>query len=193
MKVRRTFDPLGGRKVRRTLCCNARKSQSFLSVRHLNLKSLALLMGLAILVAVAGCGGGSDNSSTEGGKTTAPIGKSETTKSSPSQKQKAAKKGKEQKKQKPRIDRKQVEKEIRKLADSGQPIPADSPVTKKIIQSLTGNGGSDKKGKKGKNSVAQVIEEVVTPQGGGGGSSSGGGQGSAPSAGVEKILEQIQK
>lgn len=165
--------------------------RSFSSVRHPNLKSLALLMGLAILVALAGCGGGSDSSSTTGGETTAPVGKSEaTTKSSPSQKQKAAKKGKEQKKQKPKVDRKQVEKEIRELANSGKPIPADSPVAKKIIQSLTGNGGS---GKKGKNSITKTIEEVVSPPQGGGGGSSGGGQGNAPSAGVEKILEQIQK
>lgn len=161
------------------------------SVRHPILKSTALLMGLAILVALAGCGGSDSSSTTEG--TIAPVGKSETTTKSSPQKQKTAKKDQQaQKKQKPKIDRKQVEKEIRKLANSGQSIPADSPVAKKIIQSLTGNGGSGKKGKKGKNSVAEVIEEVVTPQGGGS-SPSGSGQGNAPSAGVEKILEQLQE
>ncbi|MGN6255084.1 MAG: hypothetical protein ACTHO8_08910 [Solirubrobacterales bacterium] len=165
-------------------------------MRHLNAKPIALLAALAILVAVAGCGGGSDESTTAGGEATAPVGQAgSTTKSSSVPTHKAAKKERQKQKQRQpaEVNQKQTEKKIRELANSGKPIPADSPVAKQIIQSLTGNGGSGKKGKHGNNSVAKAIEEVISPpQNGGGGSSSGDGQ-SSPSGGVEKILEQLQK
>lgn len=164
-----------------------------LSVRHLNLKSIAPLTGLAILAALAGCGGSGD-SSTAGVETTAPAGKAETTtKSSPAPQQKASKKNRQR--QKPaKSEQKQVEKEIRELANSGKPIPVDSPAVKKILQTLTDNGGSkQEKGKKGVEPIAEALEQVMSPPQNGGGGSGSGGQGSAPSAGVEKILEQIQK
>jgi hypothetical protein len=169
--------------------------QSFFSVRHPNPTSIAFLASLAILVGLAGCGGGSSDSSTAKTETPVPIGKGEATQNpSPASGQKAKKGQGAQTAHKPaQIDQKQVAKKIRELADSGQPIPADSPVAKKIIQSLTGNGGSAKQGKKGKSSVAKAIEEVLSPSPNGGGGSSSGGQGGAPSAGVEKILEQLQK
>jgi hypothetical protein len=162
-------------------------------VRHLNLKSIALPAAIAILVALAGCGG-SDQSTTTGAQTTDPIGKGGSTQKSAPTKHKAAEKDKgKQKKQTPaKTKQKQVEKKFRELAESGKPIPADSPVAKQIIESLTGNEGSGKKGKKGKNSVAKAIEQVVSPPKNGGGGSSPSGQ-DAPSAGVEEILEQIQK
>jgi hypothetical protein len=67
-------------------------------------------------------------------------------------------------------------------------------VAKKIIASLTGNGGSkNKKGNKGTASIVEKLEEVVSPSQSGGSDSGSAGQENAPSAGVEKILEQIQK
>lgn len=165
-------------------------------MRHLNPKSIVFFASIAVLVLLVGCGGGSDESTTAGGETTAPVGKAEaTTKSAPTPKHKTAKKDRQKQKQhKPaKLDQKRVEREIRELANSGKPVPADSPVVKQIIQSLAGNGGSGKKGKKGKDSVAKAIEQVISPPQNGGGGSSSGGQGSAPSAGVEKILEQLQE
>jgi hypothetical protein len=162
-------------------------------VRHPNLKSIALLTGLAILVALAGCGG-SDQSTTTGGEATAPVGKEESTPKPARAKPKADEKGNRgQQKQAPATAKqKQIEKKVRELAESGKPIPADSPVAKQIIESLTGNGGSGKKGKKGSNSVAKAIEQVISPPQNGGGGNSPSGQG-GPSAGLEEILEQIKK
>lgn len=168
-----------------------------ISVRHLNPKSIAVIASLAVLVAAfAGCGGGSGGSTTGGSEATAPVGQAESTaKSSPAPQRKTAKNDRhgQQQPEPAKADQKQVENKIRELANTGKPIPADSPVAKQIIETLTGNGGSGKKGKKGKNSVAKAIEEVLSPsQSGGGGGSGSGGQ-SSPSAGVEKILEQLQE
>lgn len=162
-------------------------------MRHLNLKSIALLTGLAILVALAGCGG-SNGSSTAGVETTAPVGKAEATVKSPTPERKAAKKKQQKQRQPAKLSDKQVEKKIRELAKSGKPIPADSPVAKQIVAALTGNGGSkNKKGKKGAASIVEKLEEVVSSSQNGGSDSGSAGQENAPSAGVEKILEQIQK
>lgn len=162
-------------------------------MRHLNRKSIALLAGLAILIALVGCGGSND-SSTAGVETTAPVGKAKATVKPPTQERKAVKM-KQQKQQQPaKLSEKQVEKKIRELAKSGKPIPADSPVAKQIVAALTSNGGSKKeKGKKGVASIIEKLEEVVSPSHNGGGGSGSGDQGNVPSAGVEKILEQIQK
>lgn len=164
------------------------------SVRHLNLKSIALLTSLAVLVALAGCGGGSGDSTATGGETTAPVGKSESTVKSPTPERKAAKKKQQKQPQPAKLSDKQVEKKIHELANSGKPIPADSPVAKQIVAALTDNGSSkNKKGKKGTASIVEKLEEVVSPSQNGGGDSGAAGQENAPSAGVEKILEQIQK
>lgn len=170
----------------------AARSHQFLSVRHLNLKSIALLTGLAILVALAGCGG-SSGSSTAGVETTAPIGKAEATVKSPTPEHKAANKQQQKQQQPAELSDKQVEKKIHELAKSGKPIPANSPVAKQIVAALTSNNGKNKKGKKGAASIVEKLEEVVSPSQNGGSNSGSGGQGNAPSAGVEKILEQIQK
>jgi hypothetical protein len=157
-------------------------------------KRSGLLAALLAALAIAGCGGGSEDSASTVAKPSAADGSAQT-ETAPVKKQKQ---GDHSQKQNPKgqtdkpvkkSTRAEAEDLIRKAGRNGVKVNADSPMARKIIESLTEGKGA-KRGKKSPNSVAKAVQEVLDPQGGGGGNeNAGGGQGE----GVSKILEQIGK
>jgi hypothetical protein len=158
-----------------------------------NPKPIALLAALVIAVAASGCGGGDDEPVTSGGSAAAVPAQAEpSTPGKREAKKKASGKkgttGKKKADESKRSTEDEARELARKLAKSGTPIPADSPVAREVLKSLTKNRG--KKGKNRARAVDKAIEEVLAQPQGGGGSSSGGQPGGGS---VEEILEQIQK
>lgn len=157
-------------------------------------RPLVLLAALLALLLIAGCGGGSDDPASNQAKSSTADGSAKTETvpaekkekpSSHSQGQKAkGKSGKAEKKS----ARAEAEDLIRKAGKNGVEVDADSPMAKKLIESL-GEGKGGKRGKNAPNSVVKAVEKILAPPQGGNDDRSSG----APGEGVEKILEQIGK
>lgn len=154
---------------------------------------LSALLAAAV-IAVAGCGGDSDDETSGSSDAAAGKAAAKQAPSAPAKPDRAAGKSDADKGKSNAAKRKKQSAEAgarelaRKLKHSGTPIPADSPVAREVLESLTKKQG--KKGKNGRKSIDKAVEEVLAQPDGGGGNSSGG----QPDDGsVEKILEQIQE
>lgn len=155
---------------------------------------LGCLAAGAIALVLAGCGGGSDSAAIDAGTT------SGSTKSAPSpsgsKREDPGHRRSEESQSK--ANRHAVEKAVEDERDAilrkaggpnGVEVDADSPVARKILESLS-KQGSRKHGKGEAGPVEKAVGKILNPPQGGGDS---GGESGGESGSVTKILEQLGK
>jgi hypothetical protein len=166
------------------------------------LASRKLLPAAIAALAIAGCGGSGESSTSTGAQPSGSSSKGATAakpdshpaparpQHPPTNREKTKRPNRASKPAKATQD--QLDEIIRQGGGSGVSIDADTPAAKKILKALIQSKGKSH-GKKGSTPLEEVVEELVspdgkTPQGGSGGGQGGGGPGA-----VAKVLEQLQQ